>query len=64
MSSAQERLFQMELMRRQEDGRDGLREMIGSLGVGADQFMRTLERLSPHEESGFSAASTPRRARR
>ena len=37
---AQDRLFQMELMRRQGQGR--LAELIGKLGVGPDTFMRTL----------------------
>ncbi len=37
---AQERLFQMELMRRQGQGR--LAEIIGSLGGGPDRQMRTL----------------------
>ncbi len=37
---AQDRLFQMELMRRQGTGR--LAELIGSAGLGSDRFMRTL----------------------
>ena len=37
---AQDRLFQMELMRRAGQGR--LAEVLGSLGVSSDKFMRTL----------------------
>ncbi|MSO97343.1 MAG: penicillin acylase family protein [Rhodospirillaceae bacterium] len=37
---AQDRLFQMELMRRAGQGR--LAEILGPLGVGSDKFMRTL----------------------
>ncbi len=37
---AQDRLFQMELMRRAGQGR--LAEVLGPLGVGSDKFMRTL----------------------
>jgi len=37
---AQDRLFQMELMRRLGQGR--LAEVLGNLGVGSDKFMRTL----------------------
>ena len=37
---AQDRLFQMEMMRRQGQGR--LAELIGSAGVNSDKFMRTL----------------------
>jgi len=37
---AQDRLFQMEMMRRQGQGR--IAELIGASGVAADKFMRTL----------------------
>ncbi len=54
---AQERLFQMELMRRQGQGR--LAELIGSIGVGPDTQMRTLGvyRKTEADFAGLDAAA-------
>ena len=54
---AQDRLFQMEMMRRQGQGR--LAELIGSAGLGSDKFMRTLGVYRRAEEDlrGLSPAT-------
>ena len=54
---AQDRLFQMEMMRRQGQGR--LAELIGKAGVNSDKFMRTLGVYRRAEEDfrGLDAAT-------
>jgi penicillin amidase len=49
---AQDRLFQMELMRRLGQGR--LAEVLGNLGVGSDKFMRTLGLYARTQENLIS----------
>jgi penicillin amidase len=54
---AQDRLFQMEMMRRQGQGRIG--ELIGANGLASDRFMRTLGLYKRAEEDfrGLDAAT-------
>ena len=54
---AQERMFQMELMRRQGQGR--LSEIIGSIGLGPDRTMRTfgVYRRTQNDLQGLDAAT-------
>jgi penicillin amidase len=57
---AQDRLFQMEMMRRQGQGR--IAELIGASGVNADKFMRTLGVYRRAEEDFRTLDQGTRRA--